>query len=104
MLFRSARRKLIKAKVPGFAEELLEKTVQYTVEHLKAFTSAEIIQPLSPRDYLETAECQVCFTVMGLSQDEAMKEAIQATIIDAAVPQDAQVLKGIIKNVYDINV
>ena len=101
---KSARRKLIKAKVPGFAEELLEKTVQYTVEHLKAFTSAEIIQPLSPRDYLETAECQVCFTVMGLSQDEAMKEAIQATIIDAAVPQDAQVLKGIIKNVFDINV
>lgn len=101
---KSARRKLIKAKVPGFAEELLEKTVQYTVEHLKAFTSAEIIQPLSPRDYLETAECQVCFTVMGLSQDEAMKEALQATIIDAAVPQDAQVLKGIIKNVYDINV
>ena len=101
---KSARRKLIKAKVPGFAEELLDKTVQYTVEHLKAFTSAEIIQPLSPRDYLETAECQVCFTVMGLSQDEAMKEAIQATIIDAAVPQDAQVLKGIIKNVYDINV
>ena len=101
---KSARRKLIKAKVPGFAEELLEKTVQYTVEHLRAFTSAEIIQPLSPRDYLETAECQVCFTVMGLSQDEAMKEAIQATIIDAAVPQDAQVLKGIIKNVFDINV
>jgi len=99
---KAARRKLIKAKVPNFAENLIEKLVQYTQEHAKAFTSAEIIQPLSPRDYLETAEAQVCFVVMGLNENDALKEALQATIIDAAVPQDAQVLRGIVKNVFDI--
>ncbi|PCH76430.1 MAG: hypothetical protein COB96_06960 [Planctomycetota bacterium] len=98
------RRRLLKAKVPGIAEDFLEKLVQYTAEHLRAFTSAEIIQPLSPRDYIEAGEAQVSFLAMGLDEAEATKEALITSIIDAAVPQDAQVLRGLVQNVFNVQV
>ena len=97
------RRKLLKAKVDGLSDDLADKIVQYSGEHLRAFTSAEIIQPLSPRDYIEAGAQMVAYMGMGLSLDEAVKEALTGTILDAAVPQDRQVLRGIVKNVFDIN-
>tara|TARA_R110002020_G_scaffold77025_10_gene194776 strand:+ start:2088 stop:3983 length:1896 start_codon:yes stop_codon:yes gene_type:complete len=98
-----SRNKLLKAKVPTLSEELRDKLVQYTGEHLKAFTEAEIIQPLSPRDYVECATQMVSFMEMGLEEEAAVKEALTGSILDAAVPQDRQVLSGLVKNVFDIN-
>ena len=98
------RRRLLKAKVPSISDDFLEKLVQYTAEHLRAFTNAEIIQPLSPRDYIEAADAQVAFLAMGLDETEATKEALITSIIDAAVPQDAQVLRGLVQNVFNVQV
>ncbi len=98
-----SRSRLLKAKVPTLSAELRDKLVQYTGEHLRAFTEAEIIQPLSPRDYVECATQMVSFMEMGLEEDAAVKEALTGSILDAAVPQDRQVLSGLVKNVFDIN-
>ena len=103
-LSKAKRRALIEKKVPTFPEPLMNSMVQYTADHIKAFTAAEIIQPLSPRDYLELASQTVCFISMGLPEEAALTEALRSTITDAAVPQDAQVLRGIIKNTFNVKV
>ena len=94
----SDREKLIKANAPTLAGDLLKRVSQYVGEHLEAFTTAKVLQPISPRTFLAFAKATEMFTQMGMS--DAAKQALEATILDRASVQDRAVLNGLAKRVF----
>lgn len=92
------RKKLIKAKVPSLTDTQLELVCQYTKEHLEAFKSAKVMQPLSPRGMISLAQAVGMFVSMAEDGAEgvAIKRAFGTTILDRATSTDHAVMRGIV--------
>jgi len=92
------RKKLIKAKVPSLTDTQLELVCQYTKEHLEAFKSAKVMQPLSPRGMISLAQAVGMFVSMAEDGAEgaAIKRAFGTTILDRATSTDHAVLRGVV--------
>ena len=92
------RKKLIKAKVPSLTDTQLELVCQYTKEHLEAFKSAKVMQPLSPRGMISLAQAIGMFASMAEdgAEDAAIKRAFGTTILDRATSTDHAVMRGIV--------
>jgi len=92
------RKKLIKAKVPSLTDTQLELVCQYTKEHLEAFKSAKVMQPLSPRGMISLAQAVGMFVSMAEDGSEAaaVKRAFGTTILDRATSTDHAVMRGIV--------
>ena len=92
------RKKLIKAKVPNLTDTQLELVCQYTKEHLEAFKSAKVMQPLSPRGMISLAQAIGMFASMAEdgAEDAAIKRAFGTTILDRATSTDHAVMRGIV--------
>jgi len=92
------RKKLIKAKVPSLNDTQLELVCQYTKEHLEAFKSAKVMQPLSPRGMISLAQAIGMFVSMAEDGGEsaAIKRAFGTTILDRATSTDHAVMRGIV--------
>ena len=84
------REKLIERIVPALKEEDRKKIVQYTNEHLELFTSAKVLQPISPRGMLAVAKAACIFP---------LEEALRMTVLDRASSDDKSALGGIIDRV-----
>jgi|DEB0MinimDraft_6_1074348.scaffolds.fasta_scaffold18963_2 cobaltochelatase CobS subunit len=92
------REKLIAANAPTLGGDLLKRVNQYIGEHLEAFTTAKVLQPISPRTFLAFAKATEMFTQMGMS--DATNQALEATVLDRASVQDRAVLNGLAKRVF----
>jgi cobaltochelatase CobS subunit len=92
------RKKLIKAKVPSLNDEHLNLVCQYTKEHLEAFKSAKVMQPLSPRGMISLAQAVGMFASMAEDggEKDAIKRAFGTTILDRATSTDHAVMRGIV--------
>jgi len=94
----SDRAKLIESNAPTLNGDLLNRVNQYVGEHLEAFTSAKVLQPISPRTFLAFARAVETFSTMGMK--DATKQALEATILDRASVQDRAVLNGLATRVF----
>ena len=93
------RDQLIKNKVPALKDEQRDQLNKYVEEHLEAFTTSKVLQPISPRGMLSLADTMVAFTTLFNSRD-ATKEALEAVILDRCTQQDRAVLKGIVNRIF----
>lgn len=87
----SQRESLVTNHYPSLSEEERNTILQYSTEHLAAFTQGKVIQPLSPRGMLAIARATV---ILG-----SVKEAISMTVLDRANENDRVTLKGLIDRV-----
>ena len=96
------RRKLIKSRVPSISEDMLTSLDKYIGEHLEAFKTSKVLQPISPRSYIALGNAIVTFTAYfpATKRKAAIEQAIEATILDRASAQDRAVLKGISSRVF----
>lgn len=85
------RKSLIERHFPGMDADSVKQLNQYTNEHLEAFTTAKVIQPISPRGILAVARA---YTILG-----DMSQALHMTVLDRASEDDRATLKGIIDRV-----
>lgn len=85
------RESLVSNHYPSLNEEERNTILQYSTEHLAAFTQGKVIQPLSPRGMLAIARATV---IIG-----NVKEAISMTVLDRANENDRVTLKGLIDRV-----
>lgn len=96
------RKRLIKARLPKLRDDLADKLNAYVTEHLEAFTTSKVMQPISPRAFLSLGHSMVAFTQFLSSDKEtqAITQAIESTILDRATVQDRVVLSGIVQRVF----
>lgn len=91
---------LIRNRVPALSDEMCEKLNGYITEHLQAFTTSKVLQPLSPRGFLALAEAMVFYMSTLPSKKDAVDQALESTILDRASVQDRVVLKGLASRVF----
>jgi cobaltochelatase CobS len=91
---------LVATVVPDLAPNLRERLVKYVQEHIEAFKGSKVLQPISPRGYLDMAEAMVTFMDFLGDEKKASKEAMEMAVLDKASQQDRVVLKGIIDRVF----
>ena len=99
-LDKNQRDELIKKKVPLLTDDLRQKLNQYVGEHLEAFKTSKVLQPISPRGMLSLANTLVTFTTLFNGKD-AIEESLSATILDRCSQQDRAVLKGIVNRIFE---
>ena len=86
---------LIKSEQPSIKPDVLDQICRYITEHLEAFTTSKVLQPISPRTFLAFAQAFVAFQSFMDDDKKAMKDALEMTILGSASMQDKAVLKGI---------
>ena len=85
------RDELVKRRYPGLGDGERSQILQYTTEHLEAFTQGKVIQPISPRGILA-----ICQATLMLGD---VKTALEMCIIDRANREDRATLKGLVDRV-----
>ena len=101
-LTESERMQLIVSKVSGIDNSTASKLNKYATEHMTAFKSAQVIQPLTPRGIISLGEALVHFAALfpkHVAKDGVM-QAFNTVVLDRASQQDAVVLKGIVDRVF----
>jgi cobaltochelatase CobS len=93
------REQLLKTKFPEMPKVIMDKVNKYITEHIEAFTTAKVLQPISPRGYLALCQSIMTFTSLMTSEKKAIEQAFDATILNRSSAQDRAVLKGIINRV-----
>lgn len=99
-LKRTDRMRLIKARLPKLSEEHATKLNSYVTEHLEAFTTSKVMQPISPRGYLALGQAMTAYMSFIDDESRAVEEAISTTILDRASVNDRAVLKAIYQRVW----
>jgi cobaltochelatase CobS subunit len=96
------RERLISTRVPDLAPELRRRLCQYIDEHIRAFTGAKVLQPISPRGIVALGEALVLWNrhMPSGSRRQAIEQAVAQTVLDRATVQDRAVLKGIADRVF----
>ena len=84
------------------SEEIAKQIIQYATEHREGFVNARILQPLSPRGLLALAEKYLRYQPLFSTDKQAMKQAINETLLNRSNPEDRQVLKGIVNRVFSV--
>ena len=98
----SDRAKLLKATAPKLTSSVITQINKYIDEHLAAFTTSKVLQPISPRTFMAFATAAEMFTSMmpASKHKDAVTQAIETTILDRASQQDRVVLTGIAQRVF----
>ena len=100
-----SRERLIKAKVPGIDDDMVRLVNQYVGEHIKAFTGSDVLQPISPRQYISFAETIRDYTNLIMtksSEKDIVKRAAETTVLNRCSSTDRQVLVGLINRVFGV--
>lgn len=95
------RRELIRKAAPGLDTYSVNVIGNYVTEHLEAFKTSQVVQPLSPRGYKALAKRVETMKGMFPKTQEATawKRAFESTVLAKANVQDAVVLRGIFNRV-----
>ena len=95
------RNRLIKRKVPNLDEAHRKVITSYVTEHLAAFKSAKVLQPMSPRGMVALANAVAIFGGMstGKESQKALKRAFDTVVLARASSTDRAVLSGIVDRV-----
>ncbi|MAS48171.1 MAG: hypothetical protein CL557_12290 [Alphaproteobacteria bacterium] len=98
----SERRKLIEKKVPKLSKDMVDNVCKYVDEHIRAFKDSKILQPITPRGYLDLGNALVMFLGVypSTQKTKAINEALDTTILDRCSAQDRAVIKGIINRIF----
>ena len=88
------RLQLLKAKCPGIGEEDAMMLAKYVEEHIEAFTTAKVLQPISPRGMLALGQAVVHFR-QCLPKD-AVKQAFEMVVLNRATENDRAVLSAFV--------
>jgi cobaltochelatase CobS subunit len=88
-------RKLVAARVSALPSDMLDRLMSYVAEHRKAFTNGEVLLPLSPRNVVAAAEALVFAATTFAKPTDAIRWALDTTLLNAATTQDRAVLKGL---------
>ena len=101
-LSETERSKLISKRVPTLSKDMATKVNKYTSEHIEAFKTSKVMQPISPRGFINMAEAIVMFEQVfpASKQKDAVNEAVAMTVLDRATVQDRVVLSGIVNRVF----
>jgi cobaltochelatase CobS len=97
------RAKLIETRVPSLAKDMVAKINKYVTEHIEAFKTSKVMQPITPRGYIDLAASLTMFLQVFPSskQSKAIEQAVEMTVLDRASVQDRAVLKGIVNRVFN---
>ena len=95
------RSKLVKKKVPTLDPEHHKMVCQYVTEHLAAFKSAKVLQPMSPRGMIALAQAVAIFSSIttGRETEKAIKRGFGTVVLDRASSSDKAVISGIVDRV-----
>lgn len=91
------REDLILRHNPSVNKGIIKQIAKYTTEHIEAFTSSKVLQPISPRGMLAVAKAVTYLTAIGKANP--LKEALTMTVLDRATSSDGAVLKGIVDRI-----
>jgi len=97
------RMKLIEKAAPALDKGLRGKVGAYVTEHLQAFKDATVLQPITPRGYMDLAELLHVYSTYWPKDQrgKAVEEAVSTSVLDRATQQDRAVLAGIAQRVFD---
>jgi len=95
------RAHLIQKAAPGLKEEWRKKINHYVKEHMEAFKTARVLQPISPRGFMGLSKMAMRYMDRLPDEKKAMREAMDVVVLNRATAQDAAVLRGIIDRVFD---
>ena len=96
------REELLKSAVPSLPADMRRKVSKYVEEHLNAFTTSKVLQPISPRGFIALSQALVTFTALMPDQNLATKQAVETVILDRCSAQDRAVLAGITNRVFSV--
>lgn len=85
------REGLVKRHYPAMSEKDRKALCKYTTEHLEAFTSGKISQPISPRGMLAIARATVLLSDLPM--------ALRMSVLDRASNDDRATLRGLVDRV-----
>jgi len=91
---------LMRNKVANITDTMANALNSYVGEHIEAFKTGKIFQPISPRGFLATAECISYFNALMPDEREATRFAIENTILNRSTEQDRAVLSGIVDRCF----
>lgn len=94
------RAKLIKSKFPALEERVVESINKYVTEHIEAFTTSKVLQPITPRGFLSLAQNYSSAEPLYARQADAMEFAFATTVLDRCTVQDRAVLNDIYQRVF----
>ena len=97
------REELIKSSVPSLDKAMVNKVSKYVTEHINAFTTSKVMQPISPRGYIALANAIQTFTSLMPSGDNKLgvRQAIETVVLDRCSAQDRAVLNGIVDRIFN---
>lgn len=85
---------LLKAKVVGIEDNDATMLTKYVEEHIEAFTTAKVLQPISPRGMLALGTAIVHFR--QCLPEHAVKQAFEMVVLNRATEQDRAVLSAFV--------
>lgn len=91
----SEEKRLVAARVPALPSDTLDRLMNYVAEHRKAFSNGEVLLPISPRNVVAAAEALVFSATTFTKPSDAIRWALDTTLLNAATSQDRAVLKGL---------
>lgn len=94
------RAKLITAKFPALDSGVVAKINKYVTEHIEAFTTSKVLQPITPRGFLSLAQNYSSAEPLYARQADAMEFAFASTVLDRCTVQDRAVLNDIYQRVF----
>lgn len=102
-LTKEQRLSLITDHAPTLNLELVDRLNQYVTEHLEAFTTHNVLQPISPRGFLAIADATVTLGKMNNDSDEDnLKQALTMCVLDRASGTDRMVLDEFVQRVSGV--
>jgi len=93
------RTNLLRNHYPALNDKEVNTIIQYSTEHLTAFTQARILQPISPRGILALGEAVSHLNMAYPKAKDNLSKALYMTVVDRATSSDRAVIKGIVDRV-----
>lgn len=97
-LDKEQRHNLLSKRVPSLTEKEVTTIIKYSEEHLAAFESAKVLQPISPRGIIAIGRA-LAFLNSVNPKGKNLEKALHSTVLDRATIGDFATLKGIVDRV-----
>lgn len=96
------RRQLLGKAVPHLHASVADQVAKYVTEHIEAFKTAKVVKPISPRGMIALGKAIANFMALlpEAKKKEAIRLAVERTILNACTQQDRVVLSGIVGRVF----